>query len=83
MTRAVMAQPELLLLDEPLAGVNPVLIELIMEHVGEFPGRGMTVLYVEHNMDVGDDDERLGDLPRRGQGDSGGAAPLRWRATRR
>jgi branched-chain amino acid transport system ATP-binding protein len=52
MTRAVMAQPELLLLDEPLAGVNPVLIELIMEHVLEFPGRGMTVLYVEHNMDV-------------------------------
>ena len=52
MTRAVMAQPELLLLDEPLAGVNPVLIDLIMEHVGEFPGRGMTVLYVEHNMDV-------------------------------
>lgn len=52
MTRAVMAQPQLLLLDEPLAGVNPVLIELIMEHVLEFPGRGMTVLYVEHNMDV-------------------------------
>ncbi len=52
LTRAVMAQPELLLLDEPLAGVNPVLIELIMEHVLEFPGQGMTVLYVEHNMDV-------------------------------
>ena len=52
MARAVMAQPALLLLDEPLAGVNPVLIELIMEHVGEFPGQGMSVLYVEHNMDV-------------------------------
>ncbi len=52
MTRAVMARPDLLLLDEPLAGVNPVLIELIMEHVLEFPGEGMTVLYVEHNMDV-------------------------------
>ncbi len=52
MARAVMARPALLLLDEPLAGVNPVLIELIMEHVLEFPGQGMSVLYVEHNMDV-------------------------------
>ncbi len=52
MARAVMARPALLLLDEPLAGVNPVLIELIMEHVSEFPGQGMSVLYVEHNMDV-------------------------------
>ncbi len=52
LARAVMARPALLLLDEPLAGVNPVLIELIMEHVLEFPGQGMSVLYVEHNMDV-------------------------------
>lgn len=52
LARAVMARPSLLLLDEPLAGVNPALVESILERMLEFPGEGMTILFVEHSMDV-------------------------------
>ena len=52
LARAVMARPYLLLLDEPLAGVNPALVESILERMLAFPGEGMTVLFVEHSMDV-------------------------------
>ncbi len=52
LARAVMARPSLLLLDEPLAGVNPALVESILEHLLKFPAEGMTVLFVEHSMDM-------------------------------
>ncbi len=50
--RAVMASPKILLLDEPMAGVNPALIELIGEYILELKQSGVTVLMVEHNLNV-------------------------------
>jgi neutral amino acid transport system ATP-binding protein len=52
MARALMVEPRMVLLDEPTAGVNPVLLESILEHVRELRDQGMTVLFVEHDMDV-------------------------------
>ena len=46
----MMAQPELVLLDEPAGGVNPVLLERIAEHIRQLNGQGITFLLVEHNM---------------------------------
>lgn len=51
-SRAVMAEPTLLLLDEPMAGVNPALIERIGEHIIALKNEGVTVLMVEHNLNV-------------------------------
>ncbi|HEY5221681.1 MAG TPA: ABC transporter ATP-binding protein [Microbacteriaceae bacterium] len=51
-SRAVMAEPTLLLLDEPMAGVNPVLIDRIGEHIQDLKNDGVTVLMVEHNLGV-------------------------------
>ena len=50
--RAVMASPKILLLDEPMAGVNPALIERIGSHILGLKSRGVTVLMVEHNLNV-------------------------------
>jgi ABC-type sugar transport system ATPase subunit len=52
MARALMTHPTLVLLDEPTAGVNPVLIQSLLEHVKGLRESGMTVLFVEHDMDV-------------------------------
>jgi neutral amino acid transport system ATP-binding protein len=52
MARALMVEPRMIMLDEPVAGVNPALRDNILEHVLELPGAGMTVLFVEHDMDV-------------------------------
>jgi branched-chain amino acid transport system ATP-binding protein/neutral amino acid transport system ATP-binding protein len=49
--RALMAQPKLLLLDEPVAGVNPTLAAEIARHIAHLREEGMTVLVVEHHMD--------------------------------
>lgn len=51
-SRAVMAEPRLLLLDEPMAGVNPALIDRIGEHILDLKNTGVTVLMVEHNLNV-------------------------------
>lgn len=51
LARALMTQPRLLLLDEPLSGVNPTLGENLMEHIEDLRSeRGMTVLFVEHDI---------------------------------
>ena len=52
MARVLMVRPKLVLLDEPTAGVNPVLIQSLLEHVKELRDSGMTVLFVEHDMGV-------------------------------
>ena len=48
----LMAEPELILLDEPAGGVNPVMIEKIATLVRELNGEGKTFLIVEHNMEL-------------------------------
>ena len=52
MARAVMTEPRLVLLDEPVAGVNPVLKQALLDHVRELRAEDTTVLFVEHDMDV-------------------------------
>ncbi len=54
MARAVMAHPRLLLLDEPMAGVNPALMEVIEAHIRAIHRRGVSFLIVEHNLGVVD-----------------------------
>ena len=49
---ALMPDPELILLDEPTAAVNPTMINQMKEHILALHGQGKTVLLVEHNMDV-------------------------------
>jgi branched-chain amino acid transport system ATP-binding protein/neutral amino acid transport system ATP-binding protein len=49
--RALMAEPLLLLLDEPVAGVNPTLAAEIARHIAHLRDAGMTLLIVEHHMD--------------------------------
>jgi ABC-type branched-subunit amino acid transport system ATPase component len=46
----LMSDPDLILLDEPAGGVNPVMIEKIMELVDDLNRQGKTFLVVEHNM---------------------------------
>jgi neutral amino acid transport system ATP-binding protein len=52
MARALMAEPSLVMLDEPMAGVNPVLTQSLLEHVKGLRTQGITVVFVEHDMDV-------------------------------
>jgi ABC-type branched-subunit amino acid transport system ATPase component len=52
LARAVTAKPQLLLLDEPMAGVNPALIERLKLHIATMRDRGTTVLLIEHNLAV-------------------------------
>lgn len=50
--RLVMAGPKMVLLDEPMAGVNPTMRSRIENSIRELVQRGMTVLLVEHNLDT-------------------------------
>ena len=52
MARALMSEPELVLLDEPTAGVNPALKQSLLGHVREVLSDGTTVMFVEHDMDM-------------------------------
>ncbi|UBF29475.1 ABC transporter ATP-binding protein [Kovacikia minuta CCNUW1] len=52
MGRALMANPKLVLLDEPAAGVNPRLIDQICDRILTWNREGLTFLIIEHNMDV-------------------------------
>lgn len=51
-SRAVMASPTIMLLDEPMAGVNPALIDRIGGYILDLKRDGVTVLMVEHNLNV-------------------------------
>lgn len=50
MARALMAKPRLVMLDEPMAGVNPALTQSLLEHIKDLKSDGTTVLFVEHDM---------------------------------
>ncbi len=52
MARALMVEPELVMLDEPMAGVNPALKQSLLGHVKSLREDGMTVFFVEHDMDM-------------------------------
>ena len=52
MARALMVEPRMVMLDEPMAGVNPALTQSLLEHVKDLRAQGMTVVFVEHDMDV-------------------------------
>jgi neutral amino acid transport system ATP-binding protein len=48
----LMSDPKIILLDEPAGGVNPRLLDEIMSHIRSLNERGLTVLVVEHNMNL-------------------------------
>jgi len=50
MARALMSDPTLVMLDEPMAGVNPALTQSLLDHILDLKKEGMTVLFVEHDM---------------------------------
>jgi ABC-type branched-subunit amino acid transport system ATPase component len=52
LARATMAEPKILILDEPMAGVNPALIQLLNKHIAELRDTGTTLLLIEHNLEV-------------------------------
>jgi branched-chain amino acid transport system ATP-binding protein len=52
MARALMSDPKVVMLDEPMAGVNPALTQSLLGHVKDLREQGMTVVFVEHDMDV-------------------------------
>lgn len=52
MARALMTNPKLVMLDEPMAGVNPALKQNLNDHIRGLRDEGMTVLFIEHDMDM-------------------------------
>jgi neutral amino acid transport system ATP-binding protein len=52
MARALMTEPEVVMLDEPMAGVNPALTQSLLGHVKSLREEGISVIFVEHDMDV-------------------------------
>ena len=52
MARALMSDPALVMLDEPMAGVNPALAQSLLGHITQLSLSGVSVVYIEHDMDV-------------------------------
>jgi len=52
LARVLMIEPKMILLDEPAAGVNPALMEILIEKILALHARGITFLIIEHNMDM-------------------------------
>lgn len=50
MARALMSNPSMIMLDEPMAGVNPALTQSLLDHIQRLRDEGTTVLFVEHDM---------------------------------
>lgn len=49
---ALMPTPQLILLDEPMAGVNPTMIKALVTHIQDLNAQGYTFVVIEHNMEV-------------------------------
>ena len=47
-----MTNPNMIMLDEPMAGVNPALTQSLLGHIKNIREEGTTVLFVEHDMDM-------------------------------
>jgi branched-chain amino acid transport system permease protein len=47
-----MLDPKLILLDEPMGGINPAVVDRLVHLIRELNGQGITFLIVEHNMPV-------------------------------
>jgi branched-chain amino acid transport system ATP-binding protein len=52
MARALATRPKLLLLDEPIAGMNPDEIDSALTNIRNTRQQGVTILIVEHNMQI-------------------------------
>ena len=52
LARVLMIDPRMILLDEPAAGVNPTLMETLVEKILALHAQGVTFLIIEHNMDL-------------------------------
>jgi len=52
LARVLLTDPELVLLDEPLAGVNPTLERKILDRIHELASQGLTFLFVEHDVEL-------------------------------
>ena len=52
LARVLMAEPEVILLDEPAAGVNPALLEFIIARIADLNAKGTTILLIEHNIEM-------------------------------
>ncbi len=52
LARALMVEPEMILLDEPVAGVNPTMAAKLMDLIERLRGQGRTCFLIEHDMDV-------------------------------
>jgi branched-chain amino acid transport system ATP-binding protein len=50
--RVLMMDPEIILLDEPIAGVNPALTDELLDRLDDLNDRGRTILFIEHDMEV-------------------------------
>ncbi len=52
LARVLMTEPRVILLDEPAAGVNPALLDLIIDRIAQINASGIAVLLIEHNMEM-------------------------------
>lgn len=52
LARALQMKPRLLLLDEPMAGVNPALVDQLASYIADLKTEGLTVVMVEHEMGI-------------------------------
>ena len=52
LARALATSPRLLMVDEPAAGLNAAEVEKLLDRISQLRSRGMTVVMVEHNMDL-------------------------------
>lgn len=52
LARVLMTEPQVILLDEPAAGVNPALLDLIIDRISEIHKQGIALLLIEHNMEM-------------------------------